>query len=519
MKKNTENLIGDEIIGKEKSDEKTRAEQGGTPFSLNRANAYVNRFAGAVGKKYRCSYHAMPPVGWMNDPNGFCHAFGKYHLFFQFHPYSAEWGPMHWGHYETEDFVKWKWAGVALAPDCEYDKNGCYSGSSLEKDGVQYLFYTAVNGDIQTQAIAVSTDGENFVKRGVIISGEELPENCSRRDFRDPYVFSRNGRYYMICGSQANDRDGQLLLFSSDNLYDWLFAGVLRKDAKPELGIYECPCACVLNGKDVIITSPQGYKTEDWRFENVSSSIYTVGKIDFANGKFEADSEDEIDGGFNFYAPQVLTAPDGRVVMTAWMLPGIIESPTAADGWKCSMILPRELELKNGKLYQSPVREIENYRKNAVRYENVPIESDTRFSDICGTKIELKCDIATGSAKKAGIKFFAGKNNYAVIYYDAESGKIVFDRSKTGINLFFDPNEKDAAVRSVKADLQNGVISLRIFLDVCCAEIFINDGERTMTGNIFTAENANGISFFACGAGAKILSLEKYDIVVDDSPA
>ena len=48
--KNTENLIGDEIIGKEKPDEKTRAEQGGTPFSLNRANAYVNRFAGSVGK-------------------------------------------------------------------------------------------------------------------------------------------------------------------------------------------------------------------------------------------------------------------------------------------------------------------------------------------------------------------------------------------------------------------------------------------------------------------------------------
>lgn len=42
MKKNTENLIGDEIIGKEKSGEKTRAEQGGTPFSLNRANVRLS---------------------------------------------------------------------------------------------------------------------------------------------------------------------------------------------------------------------------------------------------------------------------------------------------------------------------------------------------------------------------------------------------------------------------------------------------------------------------------------------
>lgn len=49
--------------------------------------------------------------------------------------------------------------------------------------------------------------------------------------------------------------------------------------------------------------------------------------------------------------------------MAAWMLPGCIESPAADDGWKCAMILPRELRLQNGRLVQSPVREIEAYRE------------------------------------------------------------------------------------------------------------------------------------------------------------
>ena len=77
-----------------------------TEFSVERADEYVKRFAPSVVQKYRHTYHAMPPVGWMNDPNGFCYALGKYHLFFQFHPYSSVWGPMHWGHFTTKDFIR-----------------------------------------------------------------------------------------------------------------------------------------------------------------------------------------------------------------------------------------------------------------------------------------------------------------------------------------------------------------------------------------------------------------------------
>ena len=33
----------------------------------------------------------------MDDPNGFSFYKGECHLFYQYHPYSNEWGPMHWG--------------------------------------------------------------------------------------------------------------------------------------------------------------------------------------------------------------------------------------------------------------------------------------------------------------------------------------------------------------------------------------------------------------------------------------
>lgn len=53
-------------------------------------------------------FHFATPGGWCNDPNGFSEFNGKIHLFYQFHPYSTKWGPMHWGHVVSEDFLKWE---------------------------------------------------------------------------------------------------------------------------------------------------------------------------------------------------------------------------------------------------------------------------------------------------------------------------------------------------------------------------------------------------------------------------
>ncbi len=40
--------------------------------------------------RYRLGYHVSAPVGWINDPNGFCYYKGYYHIFYQYHPYSAD---------------------------------------------------------------------------------------------------------------------------------------------------------------------------------------------------------------------------------------------------------------------------------------------------------------------------------------------------------------------------------------------------------------------------------------------
>ncbi len=483
----------------------------GVKSAVQTADNYIAENLSAVHSTHRHTFHAMPPIGWMNDPNGFHYAFGKYHLFYQFYPYGAKWGAMHWGHYTTQDFIHWRLEPTALAPDGEFDRDGCYSGTAIIKDGKLYLMYTSVLADKQTQSLAVSSDGIRFEKLGEVIGSNQLPKGALRTEFRDPKVFSRNGTYYSLMGSRTMNDEGQILLYRSPDLMNWEFVSAVRRDKLTTRGIYECPDFFTLDGTDVMFASPQGYETKEWRYENMHSSIYATGKMDVEKGSFESVYEDEIDGGFDFYAPQTLQSPDGRTIMIAWMQMWSRRMPTELHGWAGSMILPRELSIKEGKLYQNPVRELEDYRWNEVKYEHIPLKEKTVLAGVAGKKIDLCVSFDLGTAKKVGVKLFASGSKFAKVYFDRERDLVVFDRSDMGIEIFHDAKEKDAAIRPVKVNTQSGRLDMRILLDVISCEVFLNGGERAMTGNVYSG--GSDIAFFAEGGTAEIIKLEKYDII------
>src|SRR5699024_10115923 len=99
--------------------------------SLQEARTYEEMAGKKIADTSRPLFHLSPRAGWMNDPNGFSFYNGEYHLFYQYHPYNSHWGPMHWGHAVSKDLLHWKYLPAALAPDMEYDRDGCFSGSAL----------------------------------------------------------------------------------------------------------------------------------------------------------------------------------------------------------------------------------------------------------------------------------------------------------------------------------------------------------------------------------------------------
>lgn len=98
---------------------------------LETAREFERKEAARIPAASRPAFHLSPVVGWMNDPNGFSYYGGRYHLFYQYHPYNTVWGPMHWGHAASADLLHWDYLPCALAPDTAADAAGCFSGSAI----------------------------------------------------------------------------------------------------------------------------------------------------------------------------------------------------------------------------------------------------------------------------------------------------------------------------------------------------------------------------------------------------
>lgn len=64
---------------------------------LEQAEQVLEKAQSGINPRWYPRYHLAPRAGWMNDPNGLVWFDGWYHAFYQHHPYSPKWGPMHWG--------------------------------------------------------------------------------------------------------------------------------------------------------------------------------------------------------------------------------------------------------------------------------------------------------------------------------------------------------------------------------------------------------------------------------------
>ncbi len=462
-------------------------------------------------------FHVAAPTGWINDPNGFSVYQGKIHLFYQYYPYQREWGPMHWGHSVTTDMIRWDQMPTALAPDQEYDKRGCFSGSAIEADGKHVLVYTGVTNiqladatvqERQNQCIAIG-DGIDYVKcaQNPVVTGEMLPDDCSRIDFRDPKIWRDGDSYYLIVGSKNTNQIGQVVLCSSKNLFDWKVEAVLASNDTGKIGtMWECPDFFKLGNRDVLICSPQNMKAEKYEFHNGHNSVYFLGEYDREKHMFRREEPHALDYGMDFYAPQTLQLPDGRRIMIAWMKSWDACVIPDSQDWQGMMTLPRELELKNGRIRQHPVRELNNYRSNLCQYESVEIEGNMQLDGICGRTMDLTVEVIGGDYRIFSMELAANEEYVTRYMYDRITGILEIDRTYCGVT-------KDiVCVRKLRLADTDGTEAtrFRFILDRQSIELFINDGQQCATTAICTPLEADKIRFFS--DGKTVINIQKYDI-------
>ena len=490
---------------------------------LIKAREFEAQYMSFVPEEERPRFHVTGAIGWINDPNGFSVYKGEYHLFFQYHPYKTVWGPMHWGHVKTRDFIRWERLPVALAPDMPYDKDGCFSGSAIElPDGRQLLMYTGVreerqpDGSIkpfQTQCLAVG-DGVNYEKyeANPVLTAADLPKGGSEEDFRDPKIWREGDSYYVVVGNRPADGSGSILLFKSEDAFHWQLVGPVASNHGQYGSMWECPDYFELDGKRVLLVSPQEMSPIGLEFHAGNGTVCMIGDAD-EKLHLIRDNVHAIDYGIDFYAPQTLKALDGRRIMIAWMQNWDTARSQSKNIRICGqMTIPRELSVREGRLIQQPVRELKNYYGERIAYKNVPLSMETNLAGVRGRTIDLTVTVrpANGSLMYRSFKLNLAKDGEHVttIRYKPDEGIVRVDRTRCGFKFDI------VHVRSFPVYSKHGNIKLRVILDKHSLELFVNDGEQAASFVIHTPVAADVISFEA--EGEVLMDVEKYDLIFDE---
>lgn len=483
---------------------------------LKKSNDYIDQEKEKVNKEYRNKYHLMPPVGWMNDPNGFVYYKGEYHLFYQFHPYDSVWGPMHWGHAKSKDLIHWEQLPVALAPTEEYELDGCFSGSAIERDGKLYLMYTgnySRNGiGRQVQCIAYSEDGINFEKYegNPVIAEKEVEDNALIKDFRDPKVFKKGNLYYSVVASKTKDERGKILLFSSKDLLKWSFTSVLLEGNKKQGIMWECPDLFNIDGEDVLIMSPIQISKNEYEFHNISSTVAFIGKVDWETGKFNVKNYHEIDFGLDFYAPQTCIDEKNRRIMVAWMQMWERDIPTniLKHGWAGSMTLPRELHVKNKRLVQYPISDVYQFINIDTRLSEQNLQdSKLKLKDICEENSYFKLELDIEKVNSFNLEFAKGETEAIELGYDANKQILTVSREKSGHKISGISERNTLFERSLPIISESNSLTLEMFRDTSSFEVFINQ-QFTVTDTFYSIEKGKDLDITAEGT-LVIKSLEK----------
>ena len=473
--------------------------------------------------KFSQLLHAMPPTGWMNDPNGLCQKDGVYHLYFQYAPFDCLGGVKCWGHFESHDLVTWEYVGAPLLPDEPFDVHGVYSGSALVEDGRMRVLYTGnvklpdtdaafdyINTGRRADTVLVeSEDGRTFGEKRVVLSSDDYPKDLTCH-VRDPKLWKdESGRYHMVLGARRRvegeavpsrfaslhgegaGRDvGEVLVYGSDDLLAWELEN--RISTPERFGfMWECPGYLELTSAAgparFLSVSPQGLEGGDWDRRNIYHAGYfpVEGDIcgDCSLGAFRL-----WDCGFDFYAPQEFEAEDGRRILIAWMgipdEPSYGNDPTVEAGWQHCMTVPRELTAGEGSVVlQQPVSELASLRKNemtasgsieatgSVAFDLEVTEIGESFSAVIGGELALALKPAEGELpQRFEMRFASG------------------DRASAGCGR---------AVRWEPIDVLKNV---RIVADASSVEVFVNDGALVMSTRIYPDEHAATIE----AAGSKI---------------
>jgi fructan beta-fructosidase len=440
---------------------------------------------------FRQQFHFSPKEKWMNDPNGLVYYKEEYHLFYQHHPHSTVWGPMHWGHAVSKDLLHWEDLPIALYPDefgqifsgsAVIDKENTSGLKTSDQEDVMVAIFTHHGEDNEKQSIAYSNDrGRTWTK----YKGNPVIENPGIKDFRDPKVFWHEPSEKWIMSLACGD---EIQFYGSPNLINWTFLSAFGKEYGAHGGVWECP--------DLIQLEVEGEKEKKWVLivsispggPNGGSVVqYFIG--DFDGTVFTCDDEKETvkwaDFGRDFYAA-VTWSDLPEPIWIGWMSNWQYANQVPTDPFRSVMSIPREVTLREDnqewKLVQKPIDLSMLYKDPVLQNEDVtllPSEPEQIELNELQAIVEAKVIQNHSSLFTLTLK---GENEQIQIEFDRVKQEVRVDRTQSG-NVSF--SEHFPSVDQMPLHHLN---DFKLIVDRSSIELFVNEGSSVMTELFYPSE-------------------------------
>lgn len=448
--------------------------------------------------KQRPKYHAMPPRAWTNEPHGLVHFNGQYHLFYQKNGNGPYWGNINWGHMTSPDLREWTEVPVALTPEHGADAEGCWSGSVIEHEGKLTIFYTGSDGHGAGICMATSSDGASFRKHTGNPVIAATPDSGVYPEFRDPFVWREQDRYYLLIGSAVKGRGGTALLYRSEDLVHWNFLKPLLEGDRETSGIFwEMPIFVKVGDRHVLIVCEvpgrASYWVGDWKNEVFTPLAVEPRRLELFNHLLSPTPHVTGDG-------QVITMgiiPDQRSPQECWRW-----------GWAHLYSLPRRLSIgPDGRLQQSPWERLVSWASDPVSLtpfklrENIP---DT-LRGVSGSCLHLQATISreTSRVVEVWLRRSADDREGTVLRYEWEIGRLVLDRTRSSL----DPEVRRDLQEVTYFPQRENVLAVDIYLDVSVVEVFLDRRAAFATRIYPTLPESEGLAFRCFGGDAKVESV------------
>ncbi|PWA63097.1 glycosyl hydrolases family 32 protein [Artemisia annua] len=492
------------------------------------------------------AFHFYPGKNWMNDPNGPVYYKGWYHLFYQYSPEAAVWGPIVWGHAVSKDMVHWRHLPIAMERDQWYDVNGVWTGSAtiLPNNKLVVLYTGSTNESVQVQNVAYPANpSDPLLVSWVKDSANPVlspPHGIGYKDFRDPTTawLTPQGKWRMVIGSKVN-KTGIALLYDTEDFINYeLQIGWLHDVSGT--GMWECvdfyPVSKNESGLDTGVYGPDVKHVLKASMDDDRCDYYAIGTYNPVIGKWIPD-DPKIDVGIGlrydygiYYASKTFyDQHKKRRILWSWIKETDSEKTDIKRGWASLMAVPRTVALDpatGSNLIQWPIEEFDKLRSNLKEFNEVRLEPGSLIPLNVGPTSQLDILVEFELDKKAsnklsvgggvpyncaghggagvrdalgpfGLLVLANKNltEHTPAYFYIAKGKkgelstfFCIDQSRSSIAEDVDKSIYGSTVPVLKGEK----LSMRILVDHSIVEGYAQGGRTCVTSRVYPTEAING---------------------------